>query len=229
MVQVYVPEGEFLMGAADSDGGASVERPQHTVYLDAYWIYRTEVTNGLYQKCVTAGTCKVPYSTKSYTRNSYYGNPVYDNYPVIYVDWGHANTYCGWAGGRLPSEAEWEKAARGTDGRLYPWGNQGPDNTLLNINGVDDTSVVGKYLKGASIYGAWDMAGNVWEWVKDWFSETYYQNSPDSNPTGPSSGTARVLRGGSWDYYPFYIRASARGRNTLDRLSYYSIGFRCVR
>ncbi len=219
MVEVFVPAGEFLMGSTSSDGDAyDDEKPQHTVYLDAYWIDQTEVTQGMYAKCVAAGQCSSPlYSSGG------------DTYPVIGVDWNDAQAYCDWAAARLPTEAEWEKAARGTAGRIYPWGTAAPNANLLNFNvNVGETTEVGKYPNGASPYGALDMAGNVWEWVADWYDATYYQNSPTTNPTGPDSGDYRVLRGGSWSYVAASGRAAYRlwippvNRND-------DFGFRCLR
>jgi serine/threonine protein kinase len=225
MVMVYVPAGEFLMG---SENGASDEKPQHRVNLDAYWIDQTEVTNAMYAQCESAGACKPPHSTKSYTRSSYYGDNQYGDYPVIYVDWNQANAYCKWAGGRLPSEAEWEKAARGTDGRTYPWGEQTPACSLANYSGCEgDTTVVGSYPAGASVYGAIDMAGNVWEWVQDWYNGTYYNSSPSENPQGPASEQYRVQRGGSWFNISWFLRSSGRGWYRPD--NWYNLGFRCAR
>jgi len=227
---VYVPAGNFLMGSADSDSMAqSDEKPQHIVYLDAFWIDQTDITNGMYAKCVSAGACNQPTNLSSSARSSYYGNSQFDNYPVIYVNWNMADTYCKWAGRQLPTEAEWEKAARGTDGRTYPWGNDPPDNTLVNFNGnVGDTSAVGSYPKGASFYGAMDMAGNVWQWVVDWYSASYYQGSQPSDPLGPASGQYRVLRGGAWLNLVSDVRSANRYRFSPSS-SYYYLGFRCSR
>ena len=225
MTLLYVPAGEFSMG---SENGASDERPVHKINLDAYWIDRTEVTNALYDKCVREGQCNPLSGTHSTTRNFYYGSVVYEDYPVIFVTWEDAQAYCSWAGRRLPTEAEWEKAARGVDGRTYPWGNDPPDNDLLNYNAaIGDTTEVGKYPKGASPYGALDMAGNGWEWVQDRYNETYYGSSPASNPLGPDSGDYRVQRGGSWIIDEHYIRAAARyWAYPLSAYNY--VGFRCA-
>jgi serine/threonine-protein kinase len=203
MVMVYVPEGNFAMGM-NVDVGPQ-EQPIHTVYLDAYWIDQTEVTNAMYARCVQAGTCQPPEKFSSWTRTNYYGNPQYADYPVVFVNWNAAQGFCAWAGERLPTEAEWEKAARGVDGRLYPWGNQTPWETidegrsLMNwISQVGDTTAVGSYPLGASPYGALDMAGNVYEWTADWYDESYYAISPASNPQGPATGQYRATRGGSF-------------------------------
>jgi eukaryotic-like serine/threonine-protein kinase len=247
MAQVYVPAGEFLMGSTDAQISDAVqdcvadgisqsncedwiepEAPQHTIYLDAYWVDRTEVTNGMYALCVANGACDPPRDRGSNNRNSYYGNSEYDDYPVIFVDWNDASAYCRWAGRRLPSEAEWEKAARGTDGRIYPWGNETPSGNLLNFNWNEgDTTAVGSYPAGASPYGALDMAGNVWEWVNDWYDENFYASSPSTNPDGPASGQYRVLRGGSWVSYDSHVRAAYRdnyGPGNSDN----DVGFRCA-
>jgi eukaryotic-like serine/threonine-protein kinase len=233
MVMVYVPEGEFLMGSASSDAQApSDEKPQHTVYLDSFWIDRTEVTNAMYAKCVAAGDCDPPRDTSSSTRSTYYGNTQFANSPVIYVDWNDASAYCQWVGRRLPSEAEWEKAARGTDGRIYPWGNQAATCNLANYwvgntGCVGDTSQVGSYPDGASPYGALDMAGNVLEWANDWYDANYYSISPSANPSGPSSGQYHALRGGAWSSDGWFVRTADRDRNSSD-YPYYNFGFRCL-
>jgi formylglycine-generating enzyme required for sulfatase activity len=213
---VFVPPGEFLLG-------------NNVVALDAFWIDKTEVTNAMYARCVQAGSCSAPSAIDSNLRVSYYGNPEFDNYPVIFVSWLDASDYCAWTGGRLPTEAEWEKAARGSDGRRFPWG----DNDPLGIDGLlnyraQDTAEVGSFPAGASPYGALDMAGNVAEWVADWLTLDYYNNPPASNPLGPEAGEYRVWRGGSWantstDWILTYSRA---GNLPTDTSS--GIGFRCV-
>jgi formylglycine-generating enzyme required for sulfatase activity len=228
MRMVYVPGGEFLMGAGESDSQAeNDEDPQHTVYLDGFWIDQTEVTNGQYAQCVAAGACNTPYSLTSFTRASYFNAEAYATYPVIFVSWYDAMAYCEWAGRRLPVEAEWEKAARGQDSRTYPWGQE-IDCELANFSGCQgDTVAVGSYLEGASPYGALDMAGNVWEWVFDWYNGGYYQSSPLDYPTGPKSGAYRVIRGGSWNDAINYLRTSSRYWYFPENARV-SVGFRCV-
>ena len=228
MVEVYVPAGSFDMG---SDSGESDERPVHRVTLSAFWIDQTEVTNRMYALCVQAGECTSPMDESSYTRTDYYRNAAYDDYPVIYVTWFDANTYCAWAGGSLPSEAQWEYAARGSDGRTYPWGNDSPNCGLANYYDgsrycVGDTAEVGSYPTGASPFGALDMAGNVWEWVADRYGP--YSADSQTNPQGPASGDYRVLRGGSWYVSDDSVR-SANRYGYDPSVAYNSLGFRCAR
>src|SRR5271157_623916 len=212
MVEVYVPQGDFLMGSSDADGMAyASEKPQHTVTLDAFWIDQTVVTNGKYALCVKAKACQAPAVFSSNTHDHYYGYAEYADYPVIFMSWNDAQAYCRWAGRRLPTEAEWEKAARGTDGRLYPWGNNPPTADLANFgNKIWDVIKSGSHPGDASPYGALDMAGNAWQWVADWYAMDYYQHSPAQNPSGPDSGQARVQRGGSYHYSEVGIRSAYR-------------------
>jgi serine/threonine-protein kinase len=225
---VYVPEGVFLMGSNPEDDPYfyGAEAPAHDVYLDEYWIYRLEVTNAMYQACVEQQACPRPAHFGSNTRQKYFGNPSYDDYPVVYVSWKNADAYCKWAGGRLPSEAEWEKAARGTDGRLFPWGDSPPTSGQANF-GSNDTEPVGSHPEGASPYGALDMSGNVIEWVFDYFQVTYYQVSPEQNPMGPASGDARAYRGGAYHNEAEAVRTVNRG-NRDDSYTNVDIGFRCA-
>lgn len=215
-ILVYVPEGEFLMG---SGKGWNNEGPEHAVYLDAFWIYQHEVTNDEYRACVDSGRCTAPDTVTCFS------DPAYNDHPVVHVSWFDAEAFCQWAGGRVPTEAEWEKAARGTDGRDFPWGNQNPNCSLANYKDcMGGTSPVGSYPAGASPFGVLDMAGNVGEWVADWCDDDYYSRSPYENPTGPNHGPGRVIRGASWDMAGPWLR-------TFTRLGYIpsnELGFRCV-
>ncbi len=189
---VYVPAGEFIMGSENDNPDAwDNEKPQHTVYLDGFWMYKTPVTNAQYRQGVEAGACDLPHNTK------YYNDPAYNDHPVVCVDWYQARAYCEWAGGRLPTETEWEKAARGTDGRQYPWGNEF-DKTKCNTKESDlgDTTLVDQYPAGASPCGALDMAGNVWEWTSSLYKDYPYR--ADDGREDVKAGGLRVLRGGSF-------------------------------
>jgi formylglycine-generating enzyme required for sulfatase activity len=256
MVMVYVPRDTFAMGSDDdevdyalqvcSEGVGDCERatfedeqPVHTVTLDDFWIDRTEVTNAQYRNCVEAGVCEAPTLCD-------WGEPMYEDaskadHPVVCVDWFNADAYCLWVGGRLPTEAEWEYAARGPGGYRYPWGDtfdcwrgNFDDETLLDditvpggegCDGYEMTAPVGSFADGASWFGALDMSGNVWEWVNDWYGQ--YPSLPQTNPAGPDTGEAKVMRGGSW----FAIRGDVRSMyRSVDEPFYtgHDAGFRCV-
>lgn len=243
MPQVYVPAGTVRMGGLDVYSVGSDELPAHTVSLDAFWIDQLEVTNAMYMLCAQAGACSPPMNWSSGKRFSYFNNEEYKDYPVVHVTWGQAEAYCDWVGRRLPTEAEWERAARGDDFRNFPWGDEPPSEIYANFNRlVDDSSRVGSYPAGASPFGALDMAGNVWEWVSDLYAVGYYSVSPEHNPAGPeTSGTnRRVIRGGSFQDGWVNLRVSKRGSaigpapnapfDAPDRDGEHSskIGFRCV-
>jgi len=240
MAQVLVPAGSFTMG---NNYSKEDEKPEHSVWLDSYWIDTYEVTNGQYAKCVSEGACYPPDYRNSESNDIYYGNRSFDDYPVLFVSWHDADKYCQWVGGRLPTEAEWEKAARGDkDTRIYPWGDFYAGNyaNLCDRNctlswsdkgvndGYRDTAPVGSYPDGASQYGAMDMAGNVCEWVADWYQKDCYINKQDwSEPQGPATGYQRVLRGGSWYDDTVYLSVSVRLGYDPNK-SFYDVGFRCV-
>jgi formylglycine-generating enzyme required for sulfatase activity len=217
---IFIPAGEFLMGSdkskdklADDD-----ELPQRKVYLDGYWIYKYEVTVAQYRKfCQETG--------KQMPKEPSWGWQ--DEHPIVNVSWEDARTYCDWAGVELPTEAQWEKAARGTDGRIYPWGNEWDASKCNNkTTGPGRTTPVSSYPAGVSPYGVMDMAGNAWEWCADWYDKNYYASAHDRNPQAPLSDIYRVLRGGSWVIgNPNILRAANRYRRYPDN-RYIFVGFR---
>ncbi len=260
MDMVFVPSGEFRMGSdrlmaayarqlcQESSGRLAVatcqaaafvdEQPAHRVLLHGFWIDRTEVTNSQYRSCVEAGACDPPLLTGSFSRAHYYDDPTFAAHPVVNVLWEMAARYCSWAGARLPTEAEWEYAARGPENRLFAWGDKF-DRSRLNYcdascpvlsdktfdDGYADTAPVGSFPSGASWVAASDMTGNVREWVADWLAS--YPASPGANPKGPEAGELKVTRGGSWYDTPDDVRGANRGGESLQ---YYrdNLGFRCA-
>jgi len=264
MRQVAVPAGDFLMGSALLDPlRLGWEKPRHRVYLDAFWIDQTEITNAQFAHFVEvtgyltdaerAGASLVfdptveqfvliPGASWRRPRGADDAPFAHPTHAVVQISWHDATAYCRWAGRRLPTEAEWEKAARGTDGRRYPWGNQSPAGHLLNYadrtlgvawadqsadDGYPFTAPAGSYPTGASPYGALDMAGNVWEWVSDWFDPDYYDYTPVHNPPGPAAGVQKVVRGGGWSSRPRGLRTAHRDRLAPAQASNL-VGFRCA-
>jgi len=237
---VWVPAGNFLMGSVDADIRELLlrkpklraalfddEKPQHTVYLDGYWIYKYEVTVAQYRKfCAETGR-KMPAQPEWST----------EKHPVVNVTWYDAVAYAQWAGAQLPTEAQWEKAARGVDARRYPWGNEWIEERCNNWSDTNPLGMgmhgkcatpVGSYLGCASPYGVQDMAGNVWEWCQDVYDKDYYAKSPAKNPTGPDKGEFRVLRGGAWGSTSVTTRSACRLRESPDTTFHDDGGFRCA-
>ena len=217
-ILVAVPAGEFIMGHGRDDN------PEHKVFLGDFWIYHAPVTNQQYAFCVNSGNCAIP----DLRENTTYGNPYRANDPVVGVNWDQAVSYCSFVNARLPTEAEWEKTARGPDGNLYPWGNLAPACDLLNAaQCVNKTTDVTTYPQGSSFYEAFDMAGNVFEWVADWYSPTYYGESPAENPAGPETGDRRSVRSSGFNA-AFFETESARRFNAKPVDHRNDLGFRCV-
>jgi formylglycine-generating enzyme required for sulfatase activity len=249
-LMVYVPEGEFLMGTKNGwrTNDVEIEGPEHTVYVDAFWIYQYPVTNEQFADFFDATGHQTTAEEVGWgygfdeiivrKDGAYWGAPegpgssVADrgDHPVVQVSWFDADAFCQWAGGRLATEAEWEKAARGTDGRTYPWGNQDPNASLANYlvwEGEGGTSPVGSHPSGASPFGALDMAGNVREWVADWYEDDYYSRSPYENPIGPTSGTYKGIRGSSWNMARGWLPVTTRTLLNPEEMTN-ELGFRCV-
>ena len=255
---VYVPEGAFQMGITEAQFQEAVEqcvnegmkkavceawfssqKPVHAVTLDGFWLDRTEVTEAQFAAFLNevgnqeeGGVTWLDLEDGSELIKQDDGDlqPLGGRgvYPIIDVSWYGARAYCEWAGARLPTEAEWEYAARGPEGHIYPWGDKDPTCGLAQYSECSGSTVpVGSLPDGASWCGALDMAGNVWEWVEDWYVEDYYANSPSENPTGPLSGEYRVLRGGGRNS-PSSIRSAIRSWLNPDRRDVY-FGFRCAR
>lgn len=248
IIMIYIPSGEFTMGLYK---GADPENRRNKVYLDGYWIGKTEVTVGQYMKFVNETETHYPawrepgseYNIETGTNDFYkkMGEALTgDNYPIVSISWTDTVAYCDWLSEQkgmkivLPTEAQWEKASRGTDGRTYPWGNGKVTGQLANIspNEVDDgyryTSPVGSFPSGSSPFGALDMSGNVWEWCEDWYSSDYYKYSPYKNPVGPNRGEFRVLRGGSWVFVSDFCRCAFRDFG-LPVFRNNGVGFRLAR
>ncbi|HEY9152470.1 MAG TPA: formylglycine-generating enzyme family protein [Anaerolineales bacterium] len=218
-VLVYIPSGEFIMGLGYGDA------PTKTVTLDAYWIQQTEVTNKTYAQCVASGNCSAPVQEVGAAPLT---AAAFGDYPVVGITWDAANKYCQWIGGQLPSEAQWEKAARGQSGNKYPWGNNSPKCSLANfLTCGGHTSTVNSYPDGKSSYGLLDMEGNVYEWVNDYYDPNYYSTAPSSNPTGPSTGDHRVIRGSSFETDVSQLLSAIRHPSLPDYHNY-DLGFRCV-
>lgn len=232
---VYVPAGEFVMGGDEY----FEEQPIHSVILDAFWIDQTEVTNLMFASFLNEWGNRREGSAAlldvededariHFVATSWRADPLYEDHPVVEVTWYGANAYCAWAGKHLPTEAEWEKAARGTSGNVFPWGNYDPNAGLLNFDSVvGGTTSVGSYPEGMSPFGVLDMAGNVWEWVADRHSGTYYSFSPLENPLGPGTGFFRALRGGGWNSRDTFVRSMHRNRGA-PTISHGFVGFRCA-
>ena len=251
------------MGSRDDSAGAQAdEKPLHQVLLDAYWIDLNEVTNAMFERFVLAtgyvtdaerlgtgftmlsgGWHELSGADWRHPQGPERGLVGLETHPVILVSWNDAAAYCAWAGRRLPTEAEWEKAGRGwLNGALYPWGNADLAGSLVNFadvslgtgwadskvnDGWQFTAPVGSYPAGASPYGLLDMAGNVWEWVQDWYGDAYYASAPVENPGGPESGSKRVMRGGGWSHEWFAMRLATRRSEAPDSRSA-DVGFRCL-
>lgn len=235
---VLIPGSRFMMGSSKAEVERTwnecvskfpkcdkrifePETPEHMVWVDSFYIDRYNITNRQYLECVQDRECTRP------KRTLFLEDPQFADFPVVFVDWHQAYNYCSWAGGRLPTEAEWELAARGTDEFRFPWGYEFDEKRA--VWNAKQPQPVGGRKSGASTFGIQDMAGNVWDWVQDWFDPRYYQRSPYANPRGPDNGRHRVFRGGSWSSdSPVYLRSTIRNHNRPSRWSPF-IGIRCAK
>jgi formylglycine-generating enzyme required for sulfatase activity len=240
----FIPEGAFTMGFAienDNEWGDMDEDPVHEVTLSAYWMDKYEVTSADFAEFLNAHQDSAgrfieitPSVTVELVEGKYKSRAGLENYPVNRVSWYGADAYCRWKGKRLPTEAEWEKAARGTDQRIFPWGNEFPDNSRVTFRrkftelGFKVMEPVDSMSRGVSPYGIHHMAGNVWEWVADWFGGGTYENREQKNPQGPETGISKVLRGGNWYYKAYYMRTTYRFNERPDQFNIWQ-GFRCQR
>lgn len=261
---VLIPPGEFTMGSPEGSGGFPDEQPERRVLLSGFYLDRFEVTNGAYAEFVNATHHRSPANTNEAATLWKANQPIpsIDNHPVVNVSWDDADAYCRWAGKRLPTEAEWEKAARGTDHRRYPWGNgwdirmansasywaqrtvdfnssadweafwlRGEGARLAKVHGIQGevlTMPVDSFPEAVSPYGVFGMAGNVAEWVQDWYDPNYYRHAPLSDPMGPSRGAIKAMRGGSWLKPAASLRTSDRDWGTIDSRPS-GTGFRCAK
>ena len=241
---ILIPEGSFTMGFAienENNWGDMDEEPVHKVNLSAYWIDKYEVTSSSFSKFLNENKKEAdqfieitPAVTVKLEKDVYKPRKSLENFPVNRVSWFGADAYCRWKGKRLPTEAEWEKAARGTDGRIFPWGNEFPDNSRATYRrkfkekGFQVMEPVDGMINGISPYGVHHMAGNVWEWVSDWFDAAAYQDDKRIDPKGPESGISKVLRGGNWYYKAYYMRTTYRFNEKPDVFKVWQ-GFRCAR
>lgn len=244
MPMMYIPASSFLMGSREDQFSYAHERPQHEVFIDAYWIDIFEVSNAKFSHFVdqTGYETQAEKQGYSYMYNAQgewdtfkgvnwrhpmgAGSIYYDELPVTHVNYYDALAYCSWVGGRLPTEAEWEKAARGDDGRIYPWGNDFYP-AYLQSDGNSGPTNVDRFPEGASPYGIFNMAGNVFEWTSDWYGPDYYEYSPGENPQGPSEGEFKAIRGGAWTNSAKHVRTPHRDISMPDRMNHL-LGFRCV-
>jgi len=240
---ILIPEGPFKMGFAienEKNWGDMDEEPVHKVNLSAYWIDKYEVTSSSFSKFLNENKKKAhqfieitPAVTVKLEKDVYKPRKGLENFPVNRVSWFGAEGYCRWRGKRLPTEAEWEKAARGTDQRIFPWGNEFPDNSRTTYRrkfkekGFQVMEPVDGMINGISPYGVHHMAGNVWEWVSDWFDAAVYQDDKRVDPKGPESGISKVLRGGNWYYKAYYMRTTYRFNEKPDVFKVWQ-GFRCA-